>query len=171
MIWPRPRGRVAARPHLGDEGGPGAASSSDGSSSFLRSERAVNKTGPLCGKLRGRSVEKGLFQSTRSQPKPAELLTVSLETVGYQGSALPLSYGSEPAEILDFLTVQTHNIIGCQDFFVRSMIVTVYERQGSPYWLIEFQHLGQHVRRSSGTASMAAARSSNRSGGRRYTIG
>jgi hypothetical protein len=38
------------------------------------------------------------------------------------------------------------------------MIVTVYKRQGSPYWLIEFQHLGQHVRRSSSTASKASAK-------------
>jgi hypothetical protein len=42
--------------------------------------------------------------------------------------------------------------------FVRSAIVTVYKRQGSPYWLIELQHLGQHVRRSSGSASKAAAK-------------
>jgi integrase len=36
--------------------------------------------------------------------------------------------------------------------------VTVYKRQGSPHWVIEFQHLGQHVRRSSGTTSKAAAK-------------
>jgi hypothetical protein len=36
--------------------------------------------------------------------------------------------------------------------------VTAYKRQGSPHWVIEFQHLGQHVHRSSGTTSKAAAK-------------
>jgi hypothetical protein len=33
--------------------------------------------------------------------------------------------------------------------------VTVYKREGSPNWLIEFQHLGQRVCRSSGTTPKA----------------
>ena len=36
--------------------------------------------------------------------------------------------------------------------------MTVYKRPGSPHWSIEFQHLGQHVRRSSGTTSKTAAK-------------
>jgi hypothetical protein len=36
--------------------------------------------------------------------------------VGYQGSALPLSYGSKPAEIFDSFTDQTRNIIAYEDF-------------------------------------------------------
>ena len=48
--------------------------------------------------------------------------------------------------------------MGCEDFREESIIVTAYKRQGSPYWFVEFQYLGQHVRRSSGTTSKAAAK-------------
>ncbi len=40
--------------------------------------------------------------------------------------------------------------------------MTVYRREGSPNWLIEFQYLGQHVRRSSGTSSKAEAKALER---------
>lgn len=35
--------------------------------------------------------------------------------------------------------------------------MTAYKRAGSPYWLIDFQFLGQHVRRSSSTTSKTEA--------------
>jgi hypothetical protein len=36
--------------------------------------------------------------------------------------------------------------------------VTVYKRDVSPNWMIEFWYLGQYVRRSSGTASKSDAK-------------